>query len=188
MKSFKEFMINENNDPPMILVLKRVGIRNFAGGQRVALYRNDAMKVEFSIPYNNVGKLEGPPGISSLKEGAENEIIEEHEHKFSYLGGEAKCDCGKYIQPDGRITDGPNGSVDESAMHHINRIINSGKEDLITFRNGGSARVHPVTAKMVLDLHKKVNAQNQAKLVQMINSSPRGLEKVAKFAMSHIKK
>ena len=27
-----------------------------------------------------------------------------HKHMFSYRGGEAKCTCGKFLQPDGSIT------------------------------------------------------------------------------------
>ena len=27
-----------------------------------------------------------------------------HKHSFRYFGGAAKCSCGKYLQPDGRIT------------------------------------------------------------------------------------
>ena len=27
-----------------------------------------------------------------------------HKHNFRYAGGEAMCSCGKYLQPDGRVT------------------------------------------------------------------------------------
>lgn len=248
--------MNESNDPPMLIVLKREGIRNFAGGKRVALYKNTQLNIEFSIPYDAQGTLH-PATSTSIKEDVDSDdfsrdeivdclntvyqdlcdkpnkselenalynwlnsemeeygdfedmddevlddvyddykaltedieyVTESHKHKFTYLGGEAKCDCGKYLQPDGRITDTASGGVNESAMHHINRIMNAGKEDRVIFRNGGSVRVHPVTAKAILDLHKKVNSSNQSKLSALINSSPRGLEKVAKFAMQHVAK
>jgi hypothetical protein len=32
-----------------------------------------------------------------------------HRHSFRYYGGVAKCQCGKYLQPDGRVTDTPTG-------------------------------------------------------------------------------
>lgn len=32
-----------------------------------------------------------------------------HKHRWAYLGGQAKCRCGKYVQPDGRITSTPSG-------------------------------------------------------------------------------
>lgn len=34
-----------------------------------------------------------------------------HKHMFSYAGGEAKCKCGKFLQPDGRITDTATGRI-----------------------------------------------------------------------------
>jgi len=35
--------------------------------------------------------------------------IIKHKHSFHYRGGEAKCDCGKYLQPDGSITNTATG-------------------------------------------------------------------------------
>ena len=32
-----------------------------------------------------------------------------HKHMWSYSGGQAKCSCGKYIHPGGRITDTATG-------------------------------------------------------------------------------
>lgn len=33
-----------------------------------------------------------------------------HVHKWRYVGGYSRCDgCGKYVQPDGRITSTPSG-------------------------------------------------------------------------------
>ncbi len=36
-------------------------------------------------------------------------MTEKHKHSFRYAGGAAKCKCGKFLQPDGRITDTPTG-------------------------------------------------------------------------------
>ena len=38
-------------DPPMIVLLKRKAIRTFPNGQRVALYHNDQLKLDVSVPY-----------------------------------------------------------------------------------------------------------------------------------------
>lgn len=33
-----------------------------------------------------------------------------HKHEWKYAAGRAWCDkCGKYLQPDGRVTDTPTG-------------------------------------------------------------------------------
>lgn len=39
------------NDPPYVLVLKRKAIRLYPDGTRVALYWNDLLKKNFSVPY-----------------------------------------------------------------------------------------------------------------------------------------
>ena len=38
-------------DPPMVVLLKRKAIRNFPNGQRVALYHNDLLNLDVSVPY-----------------------------------------------------------------------------------------------------------------------------------------
>ena len=44
--------LNEGlQDPPPVLVLRRTGIRDFATGERVALYYNSKLKLTFSVPY-----------------------------------------------------------------------------------------------------------------------------------------
>jgi len=32
-----------------------------------------------------------------------------HKHLWTYFGGDAKCKCGRYLQPDGKITATPGG-------------------------------------------------------------------------------
>lgn len=32
-----------------------------------------------------------------------------HKHAWTYGGGVAKCKCGKYLQPDGKVTATPTG-------------------------------------------------------------------------------
>jgi hypothetical protein len=38
-------------DPPPMLLLRRKAIRTFPNGQRVALYRNDKLELDVSVPY-----------------------------------------------------------------------------------------------------------------------------------------
>jgi len=78
--------------------------------------------------------------------------------------------------------------VQESPLHRINTILRTGQEDHVTFHNGASARVHPNTARTVHQLYHKVNSQNRAKLSELINGSPEGLVRVARFADELTKK
>ena len=61
MKTLKEFRSNQLNedsntklptDPPAIMIMKRMSIRQFGNGQRVALYHVDKINKYITIPYN----------------------------------------------------------------------------------------------------------------------------------------
>ncbi len=43
------------NDPPMVLVLKRQGIRYYPNNTKIALYYSDKLKQHFSVPYSEQG-------------------------------------------------------------------------------------------------------------------------------------
>jgi len=47
------------NDPPIMMVLKRKGVRIFPDGKRVALYVNEKLGLSFTIPYSSHG-IENP--------------------------------------------------------------------------------------------------------------------------------
>jgi len=56
MKKFSDLLkeITEStafNDPPVMLVLRRKAIRTFPGGQSIAQYTNDNLKIDVAIPY-----------------------------------------------------------------------------------------------------------------------------------------
>lgn len=66
-------------DPPMIIVLKRKAIRLFPSGKRVALYHNDKLGVDISIPYspNHIGAE-----ISGVGVNEENLVEKAHDDLF----------------------------------------------------------------------------------------------------------
>lgn len=72
--------------------------------------------------------------------------------------------------------------ITESPLHRINSILNKGKEGKVVFFNGAAARVHPHIAKHITKLLQTVNSTNKLKLSKLVNGSPEGLDKVAKFA------
>jgi len=57
VKTLKELLSEGKNksttlkDPPNVLIMKRVSIRNFNNGQRVALYHIQKLNKYVSIPY-----------------------------------------------------------------------------------------------------------------------------------------
>jgi hypothetical protein len=58
------------HDPPMVMVLKRKGIRIFPDGKKVALYTNDQLGLTFTIPYVGGSQLETP--ITAMREEVED--------------------------------------------------------------------------------------------------------------------
>ena len=57
MKTLKEFRSlnekesNDSMDPPVVLIMKRKSVRQFANGQRVALYYVDKINKYVTVPY-----------------------------------------------------------------------------------------------------------------------------------------
>lgn len=129
----------------MLLQLRRVAIRNYPSGQRVALFENPQLGIHLAIPYNiATGKL-----------------------------------IPTNVIPQGKVHE---DELNEAAIHRINTILKTGKEDTVLFKNGAAHPVHPKTALTVHTLFHAVNSHNKNKLAELINSSPEGLERVAKFA------
>lgn len=45
----------KTQDPPPVLMLRRTGVRIFPSGERVALYHNSKLGLNFSVPYSDSG-------------------------------------------------------------------------------------------------------------------------------------
>lgn len=65
------------NDPPIMMVLKRKGVRIFPDGRRVALYVNEKLGLTFTIPYSSQG-IENP--MMGVNEESEESVVENLEH------------------------------------------------------------------------------------------------------------
>lgn len=79
------------NDPPMMLILKRQGIRIFPDGKRVALYKNDKLGLSFTIPYSSTGPEQELTGVSEdivLEDIEQLAEVKEGETKKMNVGGE----------------------------------------------------------------------------------------------------
>jgi hypothetical protein len=68
------------HDPPMVMVLKRKGIRIFPDGKRVALYSNDQLGLTFTIPYvgGQVGNQNVMSGVQEDVEDYGDELLTEN--------------------------------------------------------------------------------------------------------------
>lgn len=54
MVLYEKIAIEQPHDPPAILIMRRKQIRQFPGGQRVALYYVDKLNKYVTIPYENM--------------------------------------------------------------------------------------------------------------------------------------
>lgn len=81
-----EYLSEEiNTDPPMMMVLKRKGIRIFPDGKRVALYVNEKLGLTFTVPYSTSKGLENPMlGVT------EEIVLEDIEQLAEVKEGETK--------------------------------------------------------------------------------------------------
>lgn len=64
------FISEAITDPPQVIVLKRKGIRVFPDGNRVALYINDKLNLNFTIPYSSAG-MQNP---TAMQEEVKNNL------------------------------------------------------------------------------------------------------------------
>ena len=63
-------ILQEDKDPPMVLVIKRKAIRMYPDGTRIALYFSDKLKKYFSVPYQY------GPGMDAAIQAEEIELEE----------------------------------------------------------------------------------------------------------------
>ena len=53
-------ILQEDKDPPLVLVIKRKAIRMYPDGTRIALYYNEKLKKYFSVPYQYGSGMDAP--------------------------------------------------------------------------------------------------------------------------------
>jgi hypothetical protein len=71
--TLKEAEFGKLPDPPPVVVLRRIGLRSFPTGERVALYRNDKLNLDVSVPYLP-GKIGGMKPMAMMREEIELNI------------------------------------------------------------------------------------------------------------------
>lgn len=71
---------NVPHDPPLVMVLKRKGIRIFPDGKKVALYTNDQLGLTFTVPYVGGAQIEPTvsTGVSEEVEDYGEEMLNEN--------------------------------------------------------------------------------------------------------------
>jgi hypothetical protein len=101
-------------DPPMMLILKRKGIRIFPDGKRVALYTNERLGLSFTIPYNSNSAEQEIIGVQA----EENEIMESLEQVAAYAQQEEPKATAKHM----KFADGSKLKVSHGAAKAIHMV------------------------------------------------------------------
>lgn len=81
---------------------------------------------------------------------------------------------------------GADKPIHEAAIHQIHTITKTKSPADVSFKSGGSARVSPQQAAVIMRLHTVMKPENKAKIEALVNSGPDGLAKVAEFASNNL--
>lgn len=131
LKELERHHTNESTNihvtPPVVLVLKRKSIRLFPQGDKIALYRNDKLGVNFAIPYDDGS------GAASGRDALEPIIGTVAEGKLNDLGRKAGGAAFKFLRKRGWIIEKPPESEEEiealkkaaSRLPHISADVKS---------------------------------------------------------------
>lgn len=141
--------LQDEIQPPPMLVLRRKGIRIFPDGRRVALYTHDKLGLVFTIPYtpNQVGKPVTIPGVQS----EETDLMESLEQVAAYAQQEQPKTMARHM----KFADGSKLKVSHGAakaIHMVHGALNDENKkkfaDLLTTPKGFEKAAHFALSKV----------------------------------------
>jgi len=137
-------------DPPMMLILKRQGIRIFPDGKRVALYNNEKLGLSFTIPYSSNGSEQELVGVSE-------EIMESLEQVAAYAQQDNVTSHAKHF----KFADGSKLKVSHGAakaLHMVHGALNPENQkkfaDMLTTPKGFQKAAHFALSKVNFTINK----------------------------------
>ena len=138
------------SDPPMMLILKRQGIRIFPDGKRVALYKNDKLGLSFTVPYSSTGPEQELTGVS------EN-IMETLEQVSAYAQQELPSAIAKHMKfEDGSKLKVSHGAA--KAIHMVHGALNDENkkkfQEMLTNPKGFTKAAHFALSKVNVSINK----------------------------------
>jgi len=140
-----------SSDPPMMLVLKRTGVRIFPDGKRVALYKNDKLNLSFTIPYSSAGPEQELVGVSE-------EIMESLEQVAAFAQQDNVTSNAKHM----KFADGSKLKVSHGAakaIHMVHGALNDENKkkfaDMLTTPKGFEKAAHFALSKVKFSIGDK---------------------------------
>lgn len=154
-------MINEaiaafkdENNPPVMIVLQRKGIRIFPDGRKVAMYQNKQLGLVITIPYAGTGNSPGEiiPGANVQMEEADLEdILESLEQVSKYASEQSPKATSKHM----KFADGSKLRVSHGAakaIHMVHGALNDENKkkfaDMLTTPKGFEKAAHFALSKV----------------------------------------
>lgn len=190
-------ILQEDKDPPLVLVIKRKAIRMYPDGTRIALYFNERLNKYFSVPYQY------GPGMDAPIQSEEIEQIDEigdpaEMYRKSTEAAKAKLQTMKALDRTREYekkrleaaklkTQKEEVEITEAVMDQLHKIVNNKQAQSVKFASGHTRKVDHFTASAITQVHKALNDDNKKKFADMVHKSPAHLQKAADFAFKHAK-
>lgn len=143
--TLKEAEYGKLPDPPPVIVLRRIGLRAFPTGERIALYRNDKLNLDVSVPYLP-GQIGGMKPMAVMREEIELDTMQINETIIKKLISIVRKGQPSMVT----FADGTKGEVQPAVAA---RIVNLTKKANFTNRVGLTRFVSgdPKSFKSVVD-------------------------------------
>ena len=201
-------VLQEDKDPPMVLVIKRKAIRMYPDGTRIALYFNERLNKYFSVPYRHGEGIDAPvqaEGVShdpwKDKHFGPTKIIKQKYHvKTDTKSYNVKADNEDHahklvtkhapgskivsIEHKGRIME---ETIEEAVMDTLHKIVNDKSAKSVKFASGHTRKVDHFTASAITQVHNALNDDNKKKFANMVHKSPEHFMKASDFAFKRAK-
>lgn len=142
----------DENNPPVMIVLQRKGIRIFPDGKKVAMYHNKQLGLVITIPYAGTGNSPGEviPGANIQMEEVED-IMESLDQVAAYASQEQPKALAKHM----KFADGSKLKVSHGAakaIHLVHGALNDENKkkfaDMLTTPKGFEKAAHFALSKV----------------------------------------
>lgn len=190
-------ILQEDKDPPLVLVIKRKAIRMYPDGTRIALYYNERLKKYFSVPYQYGSGMDAP--IQSEEVEQIDEIGDPAEmYRKATETAKAKLQTMKALDKTREYekkrleaaklkTQKEEVEITETVMDTLHKIVNNKSAQSVKFASGHTRKVDHFTASAITQVHKALNDDNKKKFADMVHKSPEHFMKASDFAFKRAK-
>ena len=202
-------ILQEDKDPPLVLVIKRKAIRMYPDGTRIALYYNERLQKYFSVPYQYGSGMDAPiqsEEVEQIDELSSN-LLDRYKERAK-KSSDSLASQGKYKQANDRTLNVMKATgkqiekttasirkhlnkedveITEAVMDTLHKIVDNKSAQSVKFASGHTRKVDHFTASAITQVHKALNDENKKKFADMVHKSPEHFMKASDFAFKRAK-